>query len=66
MVSGILDRLVPPYVADDYARLMRRTHSKAVTLVDIPGAGHFDLVMPGTSAWKEIKSRIVEAVRADY
>jgi acetyl esterase/lipase len=64
MVSGILDRLVPPYVADDYARLMRRTHSKAVTLVEIPGAGHFDLVMPGTPAWKEIKSRIVEALRA--
>lgn len=63
MVSGILDRLVPPYVADDYARLMRRTHSKAVTLVDLPGAGHFDLVMPGTPAWKEVESRIVEALR---
>ena len=63
MVSGILDRLVPPYVADDYARLMRRTQSKEVTLVDIPGAGHFDLVMPGTAAWQEIKSRIVEALR---
>ncbi|HKU17529.1 MAG TPA: alpha/beta hydrolase [Steroidobacteraceae bacterium] len=64
MVSGILDRLVPPYVADDYARSMRRAHSKAVTLVEIPGAGHFDLVTPGTAAWKEVESRIVEAVRA--
>lgn len=62
MVSGILDRLVPPYVAADYARLMRRTHSKAVTLVDIPGAGHFDLVTPGTPAWKEVQSRIVQAL----
>jgi pimeloyl-ACP methyl ester carboxylesterase len=62
MVSGILDRLVPPYVADDYARLMRRTHSKAVTLVEIPGAGHFDLITPGTPAWKEVESRIVEAL----
>jgi acetyl esterase/lipase len=62
MISGILDRLVPPYVADDYARLMRRTHSKAVTLIDIPGAGHFDLVTPGTPAWKEVSSRIVEAL----
>jgi acetyl esterase/lipase len=63
MVSGILDRLVPPYVADDYARLMRRTHAKAVTLVEIPGAGHFDLVTPGTAAWREVESRIVEALR---
>jgi acetyl esterase/lipase len=62
MVSGILDRLVPPYVADDYARLMRRTHSRAVTLIEIPGAGHFDLVTPGTPAWKEVASRIVEAL----
>jgi acetyl esterase/lipase len=36
MVTGILDRLVPPYVADDYARLMRRTHSHTVTLLDVP------------------------------
>jgi len=63
MVSGILDRLVPPYLADDYARLMRRTHSKAVTLVEIPGAGHFDLVTPGTSAWKEVESSILAALR---
>jgi pimeloyl-ACP methyl ester carboxylesterase len=62
MVSGILDRLVPPYVADDYARLMRRTHSRAVTLIEIPGAGHFDLVTPGTPAWKEVESRIVAAL----
>jgi acetyl esterase/lipase len=63
MVSGILDRLIPPYVADDYARSMQRTYSKAVALVEIPGAGHFDLVMPGTPAWKEVESRIVEALR---
>lgn len=59
MVSGILDRLVPPYVADDYARLMRQTHSRTVTLIDVPGAGHFDLVTPGTQAWKEVESQIV-------
>jgi pimeloyl-ACP methyl ester carboxylesterase len=63
LVSGILDRLVPPYVADDYARLMQRTHSKAVTLLDVPGAGHFDLVTPGTAAWQEIEARIVSALR---
>jgi acetyl esterase/lipase len=63
LVSGILDRLIPPYVADDYARLMQRTHSKAVTLIDIPGAGHFDLVTPGTPAWKAIEARIVAALQ---
>lgn len=65
MVSGILDRLVPPYVADDYARSMRRAHAKEVTLIDIPGAGHFDLVMPGTPAWQEVELRIREALSVD-
>jgi acetyl esterase/lipase len=64
MVSGILDRLVPPYVADDYARVMRRTHSRAVTLLEISGAGHFDLVTPGSPAWREVESQIVEALSA--
>src|SRR5262245_16958322 len=42
MISGILDRLVPPYVAYDYARAVRRKEARAaVELVDIPNAGHF-------------------------
>jgi hypothetical protein len=41
---------------------MRRTHAQAVTLIDIPGAGHFDLVTPGAPAWKEVQLRIVEAL----
>jgi acetyl esterase/lipase len=64
MISGILDRLVPPYVADDYARGMLRKHATPVELVDIPGAGHFDLVTPGTAAWEEVRSRIVAALAA--
>ena len=42
MVSGVLDRLVPPYVARDYARA-RQGKAGSVRFVDIPDAGHFDL-----------------------
>ena len=45
MISGVLDRLVPPYVANDFARTRS---TAAIALVDIQGAGHFDLVMPGS------------------
>jgi acetyl esterase/lipase len=62
MVSGVLDRLVPPYVAYDYALAMERKHAPRPELIDIPGAGHFDLVTPGTRAWKEIHYRIAHAV----
>ena len=59
MISGVLDRLVPPYVADDFAR----THSTAaIALVDIPGAGHFDLVMPGTPAYATVLQAIRHAL----
>lgn len=63
VVSGILDRLVPPYVAHDYARAVRRAGAADVELVDLPGAGHFDLVTPGTPAWEDIRARIEAAVR---
>jgi acetyl esterase/lipase len=64
MVSGILDRLVPPYVAYDYARAVQRKHATPIELVDIPGAGHFDLVTSGTRAWEEVSARITAALGA--
>jgi acetyl esterase/lipase len=64
MISGILDRLVPPYVAHDYARAMRGKSGPTIELLNIADAGHFDLVTPGTPAWAEVGSRI-EAVLAD-
>jgi hypothetical protein len=48
MIGGIVDRLIPPNVAYDYASSMRRKHATPVELVDIPAAGHFDLVIPNT------------------
>jgi acetyl esterase/lipase len=62
MVSGVLDRAVPPYAAHDYARAMRKKRDAPVELVDIPEAGHFDLVTPGTPAWADISARIAAAV----
>lgn len=63
MVSGVVDRLVPPYVARDYARA-RQSKVGSVGLVDIPEAGHFDLVAPSTPAWAEIRRLIETALKA--
>lgn len=62
MVSGVLDRLVPPYVADDHRRAMRARSATDLESVDIPGAGHFDLVAPGTPAWSVVRSAIARAL----
>ena len=59
MVSGILDRLIPPYVAHDYAQAM---HGRVdVERVEIRDAGHFDLVGQG-AAWHEVRARIERAL----
>jgi acetyl esterase/lipase len=63
MVSGVLDRLVPPYVARDYARA-RQGKAGSVRLVDIPGAGHFDLVVTSAPAWADIRHLIQTALEA--
>ncbi len=60
MVSGVLDRLVPPYVAHDYA--LSRRSELAVTLVNVPDAGHFDLVTTGRPAWDEARRHIEAAL----
>jgi hypothetical protein len=62
MISGVLDRLVPPYVAHDYARAMRAQGKDSIELVNIEGAGHFDLATPGTPAWDEVWRRIEAAL----
>jgi acetyl esterase/lipase len=64
LVSGVLDRLVPPYAAYDYQRAVERRGAAPVERVEIPGAGHFDLVTPGTRAWDDVVSRIAASVGA--
>jgi pimeloyl-ACP methyl ester carboxylesterase len=64
MVSGVVDRLVAPWVAHEYAQEMRGKRPRPIELVDVPDAGHFDLVTPGTPAWREISKRIVQSLGA--
>lgn len=60
MISGVLDRLVPPYVAHDYERAVRRRGN--VERIGIEAAGHFDLVATGRPAWEMVRSRIEAAL----
>jgi acetyl esterase/lipase len=60
MVSGVLDRLVPPYAAHDYA--LAKREDIAVKLVNVPNAGHFDLVTPGRAGWMLARNYIEAAL----
>lgn len=63
MISGIYDRLVPPHWAHDYLLTMQTKGRPDIELLNLPDAGHFDLVLPTTAAGSAIVRRIEQAVR---
>jgi pimeloyl-ACP methyl ester carboxylesterase len=57
LVSGALDAIVPPGFSADYAaRAARAGDDAALTLV--PGAGHFEVIAPGTEAFAAVAAEI--------
>lgn len=63
MVHGVFDHVMPPYTGRDYVLKVRKAgdHGEVVT---IPGAGHFDLVISTTPAWKEIVAVLDREMKA--
>ncbi|WP_329640190.1 alpha/beta hydrolase [Phenylobacterium sp.] len=53
MVHGVFDPVMPPYTGRDYAAKVRKAGDRA-DVETIPGAAHFDLVIPTTAAWAAI------------
>jgi acetyl esterase/lipase len=54
VVYGGLDPIVDSAFGRNYAKLAQNAGDKAKTL-DIPGAGHFELIDPQSGAWGQIK-----------
>ena len=53
MVHGVYDSVMPPYTGRAYAQQVRQAGDRADVVI-IPDAGHFDLVIPTTRAWKAV------------
>lgn len=58
MISGEFDHVMPPATGRAYVARLHKA-GDAGEAVEIPGVGHFDLVMPTTDAWKQVAA-IVE------
>lgn len=56
VVSGILDRVVPPFVAHDFARHARP--GVGLTMLNVEGANHLDLISKSSPAWAKIRELI--------
>jgi len=61
VVHGGADDVVPPAFSRDYVRVKMKA-KEDVRLVEIAGAGHFDVVDPRSSAWGEVEKVVMEAL----
>ncbi len=59
MISGDLDHVMPPATGLAYVERLRRAGDTGAA-VGIPGASHFDVVIPTTAAWRQVARRIAQ------
>ncbi len=63
LIHGLSDDIVPPAFSRDYATAKQKHAGKQkedAHLLEISGAGHFDLIDPRSQAWKQVEKTIVE------
>lgn len=61
LIHGDKDEVVPPAFSRDYVTAKQKRTGKEkedVHLLQIPDAGHFDLIDPKTQAWKQIEQTL--------
>jgi acetyl esterase/lipase len=61
LVHGAADDIVPPAFSRDYVSAKQKMKEDA-RLVEIAGAGHFEVVDPRFGAWKDVERVVMEAV----
>lgn len=61
LVHGAADDIVPPAFSRDYVSAKQKVKEDA-RLLEIAGAGHFEVVDPRSRAWKDVEKVVIEAV----
>jgi acetyl esterase/lipase len=57
VIHGLNDNVVPISLSRDYVAAAR-SHGDDSTLTEVPGAGHFELIDPRSSAWDVVKKAV--------
>lgn len=63
LITGALDRLVPPALGEEYAARAHKSGDHAVMKV-IDGAGHFEVIAPGSEAWSVVQADVLAMVQS--
>lgn len=64
IVSGELDRIVPPAFGRNY-RTSVEAQGGMATVLEYPGAGHFELIDPTSAAWTDISGQIAALLEGE-
>jgi len=65
LIHGSADDVVPPAFSRDYVSSKQKRTGKAkeeAHLVEIPGAGHFDVIDPSSAAWKTVEQTALQSL----
>ena len=62
IISGGTDHIVPPSFGHAYAKRAKAA-GDPVDDIEIPGAGHFDLIDPGSPAWTTVDGAIAKVAK---
>jgi len=63
LIHGSSDDVVPPAFSRDYFRAKENRSGKEkedAYLLEIPGAGHFDLIDPRSKAWMQVEETVLQ------
>lgn len=61
LINGVYDAAVPPHVALNYSVQLKSTNQMA-EIVLVQDAGHFEIIVPWTEAWKIVQSTFKKAI----
>ena len=62
LITGSLDWLIPPALGEEYVVLATKAGDRAELTV-IEGAGHFEIIAPGTQAWPTVERAVLSLAK---
>jgi acetyl esterase/lipase len=65
LIQGSEDDTVPPQFSRDYVAAKKKA-GEAAELLEIPKAGHFDLIDPASKAFEQVKNVVLTAVAVPH
>ncbi len=63
MISGAFDHVMPPFTGRAFVAKLRKAGDSA-DVIALPDAGHYDVVIPTTEAWKQVAATLAREAAA--